>query len=319
MAGFHLPFHPVRSALYDPLELLEGFNAQDPHSFAATVDFHIFQYFKAAVKDPAGRYLTGMLEALHDNSMLQGMSAFLDERRCIAIMGGHKVDRASPTYTDVAGLAWNLTRAGYLVATGGGPGVMEAGHLGALMSAGGQDVLGDAIKRLASAPSMPENIRNILDSHGHPKWHIVAEAHAWAKPAIEIFESVHNPGVSLAIPTWLYGHEPFTPFATHIAKFFQNSIREDGLLSIANHGIVYAEGAAGTLQEVFQDANQNFYETLGCFSPMVFLGCEQWAERYPVETILRPLFGDERYDRYVRVTDSVDEAAGFLMSGPPGL
>ena len=30
----------------------------------------------------------------------------------------------------------------------------------------------------------------------------------------------------LGIPTWLYGHEPTTPFARVIAKYFQNSIRE---------------------------------------------------------------------------------------------
>src|SRR5260370_38022412 len=66
-------------------------------------------------------------------------------------------------------------------------------------------------------------------------------------------------GESPALPTWYYGHEPTTPFATHIAKYFQNSIREDGLIALAVHGIVSASGRAGTLQEIFQDTVRNYY------------------------------------------------------------
>ncbi len=61
---------------------------------------------------------------------------------------------------------------------------------------------------------------------------------------------------SIGIPTWLYGHEPPAPFATHIAKYFANSVREDGLLTIAKHGVIFAPGSAGTTQEIFQDATQ---------------------------------------------------------------
>src|ERR1035441_8704757 len=46
---------------------------------------------------------------------------------------------------------------------------------------------------------------------------------------------------------------------TNIGKYFQNSIREDGLVSLGTHGIVFAEGKAGTIQEVFQNATQNYY------------------------------------------------------------
>ena len=43
-------------------------------------------------------------------------------------------------------------------------------------------------------------------------------------------------GESLGVPTWVYVDEPTTGFATHIAKYFTNSIREDGLLAIARSG-----------------------------------------------------------------------------------
>ena len=75
---------------------------------------------------------------------------------------------------------------------------------------------------------------------------------------------------SVGIPTWLYGHEPATPLATRITKYFDNSIREDGILTLAKGGIIYTPGSAGTLQEIFQDAVQNHYLSFGYASPMVF-------------------------------------------------
>ena len=97
---------------------------------------------------------------------------------------------------------------------------------------------------------------------------------------------------SLAVPTWFYGHEPTNQFATHVAKYFANSIREDGLLAIATRGVVFSPGAAGTTQEVFQDATQNHYAVFGTASPMVFLDSVFWNEILPAEPLLRTLAGD---------------------------
>ena len=41
-----------------------------------------------------------------------------------------------------------------------------------------------------------------------------------------------------------------------------------GLLAIAKHGVIYAPGSAGTIQEIFQDAAQNHYSSFGPPSPM---------------------------------------------------
>jgi hypothetical protein len=99
----------------------------------------------------------------------------------------------------------------------------------------------------------------------------VQELHAWIIPAWRLSQTAH--GESLALPTWYYGHEPSTLFATHIAKYFQNSIREDGLITLAAHGIVFASGKAGTQQEIFQDSVRNYYRSAADpFSPMVFFG-----------------------------------------------
>ena len=120
-----------------------------------------------------------------------------------------------------------------------------------------------------------------------------------------------RPSQSLAIPTWGYGHGPTTPFATHIAKYFQNSIREDGLLALAKQGIIYSEGKAGTIQEIFQDGAQNYYETFGCFSPMVLFGVQYWTTDFPVVGVLKKLFPAE-FGKRLLVTDDVHEAAEFI-------
>ena len=71
--------------------------------------------------------------------------------------------------------------------------------------------------------------------------------------------------------------EPISQFASHIAKYFSNSIREDGLLAVATAGIVFAPGGAGTMQEIFQDAAQNAYKVFGR-SPMVFLDRRHYCD-----------------------------------------
>ena len=113
--------------------------------------------------------------------------------------------------------------------------------------------------------------------------------------------------------------QPPTPFATHLAKYFSNPLREDGLLSIAVDGVVYAPGWAGTVQEVFQDAAQNVYRVVdGRFSPMAFLDLDGWwSRRLPVLPLLRELFGDEECDRSVHVGADPDGVLAFLAAATP--
>ncbi len=176
--------------------------------------------------------------------------------------------------------------------------------------------LDSALARLASQPTVPA-LMDIVDSNGTVNPQLAAAAHAWFKPAFEIAASLRDPGPSLAFPTWHYGHEPSTPLATHIAKYFQNSIREDGLLALARHGIIYFEGKAGTLQEIFQDGAQNYYRSFGLFSPMVLVGSEYWNKIIPVVPLLEKLFAPADFAKYVLVTDDLDAAAAFIERFDP--
>lgn len=195
---------------------------------------------------------------------------------------------------------------------------MEAGHLGAALSAHPDEKLADTIAVLAIMPNMP-SLTHIVGAGGVADERLVRTAHDWFAPAWELSRSIVDPVASVSIPTWHYGHEPTSPFATHIAKLFQNSIREDGLLTIARQGIVFTQGSAGTLHEVFQDAEQNFYATgSSLFSPMIFLDVDYWTTRLPVRQLVDALFGmaapdvRKRFDELVLVTDDIHEAVALL-------
>ena len=163
--------------------------------------------------------------------------------------------RSDEAYLAAAQISRELTRRGYLMVSGGGPGAMEATHVGAWFADRTDSELEEAVRELSAAPSYKDK--------------------QWLACAFQVREKFplapDSNYVSLGIPTWLYGHEPPTPFATHIAKYFANSVREDGLVTIAASGLIFAPGSAGTIQEIFQDATQNHYATTGVSSPMVFL------------------------------------------------
>jgi predicted Rossmann-fold nucleotide-binding protein len=311
MPGFSLPYEPIPQQLYTSAKLFQGLKFDEPASWGHTVDFAIYQHFVMEGRDaPTNPYL-GMMQALHDNAITQCTEALVAGRRIAAIMGDHKLARDSVTYKNIAILSRLLTRNGFLMCSGGGSGAMEATHLGASLASGTNRDLEDALAHLKPEPVVPA-LRNIVNSKGVVDQVLVAQAHAWFKPAYEISASISSPGQSLAFPTWHYGHEPATPFATHIAKYFQNSIREDGHLAFAKQGIIYFEGKAGTIQEIFQDGTQNYYKLFDHFSPMVLFDVEYWTTKFPVVSVLQKLFTSAEFAKHVLVTDDVTAAARFI-------
>jgi len=326
MTERNIPFRPIRDGLYTSAELSAGFDPNEPKSLAEMADFRTFRYFVINGRATPEHPYAGMMEALHDNSILQAMFAFLGGRnRIAAIMGGHREIRGSANYRNVAILGKRLSEAGFLMASGGGPGAMEATHLGALLKGEPDTSLDEAIKILATAATLPHNAANVVREDGTVDDGIVRSLHEWSAPAHQFMGLRQNKGESLAVPTWHYGHEPVTPLASHAAKYFQNSVREDVLLYLAAQGIVFAPGRAGTLQEVFQDAAQNYYPSQGAgFAPMVFYDADEfWTRTLPVAPLLEGLFKlggkekEEAYRQNVLFSADLDVIIEFLQARAP--
>ena len=124
--------------------------------------------------------------------------------------------------------------------------------------------------------------------------------------------------VSLGIPTWVYADEPTAGFATHIAKYFTNSIREDGLLAIARSGVIYTPGGAGTEQEIFTDSAQNSLTLYGVRSPIVFLGRRHFDVEHPeLVAAARRQASSFGWDGLIAVCDDPLEAVAFIARHDP--
>jgi predicted Rossmann-fold nucleotide-binding protein len=273
---------------------MRGWHAGADHS--ATLDGRIYAYVKAH-GGRAPDMDEGLAQRTHDHYIDVALAEFLmvTGRPVVGIMGGSSTLAADPNYRRVVQLAALLTDRGYLVVGGGGLGIMEAASLGAYLAERPQHDREAAVDALAGAGPWT----------GDPAGYMgVADG---------IRERFAPGGVNLAIPSWVIAGEPISQFASHIAKYFSNSIREAGMLAVATAGIVFAPGGAGTMQEIFQDAAQNAYRTFGR-SPMAFLDTGHYCR----DTGLYPAL--ERQAARLGFADLLsigDEPAQILDRFPP--
>ena len=174
---------------------------------------------------------------------------------------------------------------------------MEAANLGAWLAPHPDHALDDALARLAAVPGFAEDVG------------------AWAAAALAVRADWPDGGASTGIPTWHYGHEPPNAFATTVAKFFRNALREDVLLTVCRGGIVFLPGAAGTVQEIFADATDNYYGDEPAL--MVLVGKDYWQSHLPAWPLLQTLAAGRRMQDVLVLVDTVDEAAAALMAAGP--
>jgi hypothetical protein len=334
-----LLFWPPPAALYTVADLYDGFSPDDPDSWREAWDTRVFDWTLGS--DGKAREL-GEVETvatrLHDAAMDRLVRDFIDPAngRTIGFMGGHDVPRTDAAYARVARIARELRRRAFKIVTGGGPGLMEAANLGAFLAPFTDEAFDGAIKSLRAEPdygSSPDKAVAQIQKTG------------WIRSAAEVRERLLGGwareakpgGESLGIPTWYYGAEPPNMFASASGKYFMNSVREDGLVSVANGGLVFGKGAAGTVQEVFQNASYNYYrgkDEDGNYvdpTPMVFLGMDFWnpgpaadaaadapldPRRKPVFPLVQKLSNDAvaGFSQSLMLTSDPDAVVEFLCS-----
>ncbi|MDX3097370.1 Rossmann fold nucleotide-binding protein [Streptomyces sp. ME01-24h] len=284
----NLPFDPYRGSLYDPDALFEGL----AEGYEATPDARAYQWFLRTREN--GDIFASMLRSIHDDAVSDAFDELVAGARVVGVMGGHAMERGTDAYAGAARLGRALARAGLTVATGGGPGAMEAANLGAYAAPFDDEMLDEALETVAKVPSFRPSITD------------------WARVAFDVRDRRPGGGASIGVPTWFYGHEPPNVFAAHIAKYFANATREDGLLARCTAGVVFLPGAAGTVQEVFDNTTPNYYESNGVPRPMVLVDREHWTRRLPAWPLLRALADGRSMESRITLVDSVEEVPRAL-------
>lgn len=276
-----VPVDVARSTLYAAEELY------DAPAYADTLDARAYAWSRAPRSRDAA-----LVRSLHDHAIDLALEEWRAGKHLVGVMGGHQTARGSADYADAVRLG-RLLGADHVVATGGGPGAMEAANLGARLADAPDETVAAVVGELAAVPTFAPSVD------------------AWLGPARRVLSSL--PAVeTLGIPTWHYGHEPPNVFASAIAKYFRNSTREATLLEVCDAGIVFLPGRAGTVQEVFQDACENYYADPTLVAPMVLVGRRYWTDELPAWPLLESLARGRTMQADVHVVDTVDEAAAAL-------
>jgi predicted Rossmann-fold nucleotide-binding protein len=288
-----VPVDVYRSRLYGPAELYGGLARSDNpgRSYEETLDALAYAWARDATDMRAL-----LAQSLHDLSVADALEEFVSGRRLVGVMGGHALDRDVAGYAEAARLGHLLAGSGLTVGTGGGPGAMEAVNLGAYLSGHDASTVKEAVEQLAAVPTYEPSVAD------------------WAAAAFAVRDRWPGGVDSLGVPTWFYGHEPPNAFANQIAKYFKNALREDVLLHVCRAGIVFLPGRGGTVQEVFQDACENYYATAADIAPMVLVGREYWTDELPVWPLLTALAAGRDMAGSVHLVDGIDDVLPVLAA-----
>ncbi len=289
------PLNPYRASLYRAVNL---YDTMPTGSYADSFDAKAYAWTRSAGAVPSLEKT--LVASLHDHAISDALEEYLAglcQQRVVGIMGGHAMERGSEGYATTAALGMELAKAGFLVASGGGPGAMEAANLGARLAPHGTEALGVALAMLSRVPSFRPSIDD------------------WVRVAFDVKDRFAGGADTLGVPTWFYGHEPPNAFATRIAKYCSNAVREATLLELCRGGLIFLPGAAGTVQELFQAVTGNYYASdPATLTPLVLVGHEQWTRSLPAWPLLEALAAGRPMAGAISLVETIEEAGDWLAA-----
>jgi predicted Rossmann-fold nucleotide-binding protein len=277
LSSMHLPFELFPRKLYGIEDLYDNFDPKIPNSYKNSRDYEIYTHFTDHQNKQKLSTFLQVTESIHDASLRMALFEYIKfneiDKKIIGVMGGHKVSRKDNEYYKIACVSKILTEKGYVMTSGGGPGMMEATHLGAYFAERTFDELEGAIEILSEAPYYSDE-----------KWLVKSYDVTEKYPPLQ-------KNLSIGVPTWVHGHEPPNPFPGKIAKFFAASIRQEVLIQIAKAGIIFSRGSAGTIREIYQTVEQNHYDMWDNKYPMLFFDTKYWTEQFTTYNKLKEASG----------------------------
>lgn len=294
----NIPYNTRLTHLYTPDDMFNNYVIGKPETVFDCYDTLVYKHVCKTGFFAHNNSFESLARILHDGSITTLLYAELDkyeEAKTVGIMGGHSWSRDSDEYLQCTLLSKKLAESGYLVITGGGPGAMEAAHLGVYMAYKKEEDVYDAISILSEAPLFDHKL--------------------WVDCALRVKQKYKQKTdiMSISIPTWLYGHEPPNVFANYIAKYFDNSIREGNFLLECYGGLIVMPGSAGTFQELFQKICINHYEVTCVSSPIILFGKDFWKNQISFDKTLCKLISEGVCKKNLfDIVDNNDEALESL-------
>ena len=295
-----LPLNIYRSQLYTSNELLSGYYNSLPNISLEDVVFDWYDKYKKSDEDQ--NLLSQIAMNTHDafiDDALISLIKTIGKEKIISVMGGHSNKRNSIEYKTLVKTCRLLTFNGFICMSGGSSGMMEAVHLGALLAYYPEESVDDAITILSEELNYKDLVK-------------------YYNPAVKVLNKYPMPKdkvLSIAIPTYYY-YEPTAIFASHIAQYFNNPIREYNLLNFAYGGVLISPGSAGTITEIFINHANQHYKSLGYNAPFVFQNCYWWETKIPVYPLITQIANTENYKSRLFLVETPEEVLNSFNVGP---
>ena len=150
-----------------------------------------------------------LARTLHDHAIDDALAEWVAGRRLVGVMGGHAAARATSRRTPTRRGFGHAVGGRLTVATGGGPGAMEAANLGAYLSGRPADVARRRAPPAGEGAGVPPLDRRLAGAGAAPYARGTRTGRS---------RSASRPGTTATSRR--------TSFATTIAKYFRNALRE---------------------------------------------------------------------------------------------